>query len=415
MVYDLVTRIQETYFLSVAAPTFVDANGGRWCNELWAKDLAIHLDYIENLTLAGPCELKEPNMFDTSLDREPFNRIQYIDLPSPKSHFDALLKLPKLFGGILRGVRSCELVHTGFGLWPVSEGWIAVPLGKLFGRFVITNVESSFWRSKSSTSRIRRVRGALIESINRFCVKIADLRLFTSLSYAEQFLGESYTRAYVVPATWIDTDDILDAQEAIKSWESKSGCVKLLFAGRLIADKGVWILIDALRTAAKQQKALLEITIIGSGELWPVCVDISNEVQGSSVVVRLLGPVNYGRDFSDLLRKFDAVVVPSLSDEQPRLIFDAFSQAVPVIGSDTGGIRQVVKSQENGILFKAGDANALAAVMDWAGANRSALRDMGISALKGCDQFTHLAMHEARSRILNEEIKRFRLRNPKSE
>jgi hypothetical protein len=39
--------------------------------------------------------------------------------------------------------------------------------------------------------------------------------------------------------------------------------------------------------------------------------------------------------FLSLLRGFDGALVPSLSDEQPRILYDAFSQAVPVIGSAT--------------------------------------------------------------------------------
>ncbi len=55
------------------------------------------------------------------------------------------------------------------------------------------------------------------------------------------------------------------------------------------------------------------------------------KLKAHSVRVSLLEPVSYGT-FLNLLRGFDAILVPSLSDEQPRPIFDAFSQAVPVLG-----------------------------------------------------------------------------------
>jgi glycosyltransferase involved in cell wall biosynthesis len=62
----------------------------------------------------------------------------------------------------------------------------------------------------------------------------------------------------------------------------------------------------------------------------------------SKFPISSLGEVRYGPDFFRLVRRFDAVLVPSVSDEQPRIIFDAFSQAVPVIGSDAGNIREIV-------------------------------------------------------------------------
>src|SRR5258708_985492 len=399
-------KIEETYLLSVAGPVIIDSKGGRWCHGLWAKDLALHLDYISNLTLGCPCEFREPNEFDISMDKFPFDRIRYIDLPNPRNHVEALLKLPRLAARMWQGVRSCEVVHTGFGGWPVSEGWIAVPMGKLLGRFVITNVESSFWRTRSHTSVIQRVRSVLIERINRFCVKIADLRLFTSQAYAEDFLLGDNERAYVIPATWIDANAILRTDEALDSWASKRGSVRLLFAGRLIADKGGKVLMDALRVTANQHRSLLEVVIIGSGELWQECSDLMREIQGSSVRVSLLEPVSYGTPFLSLLRGFDAVLIPSLSDEQPRLIFDEFSQAVPVLGSNTGGIREVVKDQMNGKIYGQGDAAALAVTLNWASRNRQVLQAMGMNALNDCEHFTHRAMHKKRQEILLKELAR---------
>jgi glycosyltransferase involved in cell wall biosynthesis len=399
-----VRQIEQTYFLSVAAPVIVDSKGRRWCNELWAKDLALHLEYIAHLTLGCPCEFREPNPFDVSMADPPFDRIRYIDLPNPRNHVEALLQLPRLATRIWQGVRSSRIVHTGFGGWPVSEGWLAVPMGKLLGRFVITNVESSFWRTKSDASLVQRIRSAIIERINRFCVKIADLRLFTSKAYAEEFLLGDKKRAYVIPATWIDAKIILNTDQALECWASKRGTVRLLFAGRLIADKGVKILIDALRVITPAEGFPLEVAVIGTGELWQNCSDLMRELQGSAVRVNVLEPVSYGEPFLSLLRGFDAVLVPSLSDEQPRLIFDAFSQAVPVLGSDTGGIRQVVRDLLNGKVYKRGDVAALAANLVWASANRQSLQAMGMNALKDCEHFTHHAMHKARQEILLKEL-----------
>jgi glycosyltransferase involved in cell wall biosynthesis len=400
-----VHKIEQAYFLSVAAPVVMDSCGRRWCNELWAKDLAIHLEYINDLIVGCPCESREPNEFDVAMDQPPFNRVRFIDFPNSKNHLEALLSLPSLVRSIWRGVRLGKIVHTGFGGWPISEGWLAVPIGKLLGRYVITNVESSFWRTKSDAPLLQRIRGRVIEWINQRCVKLADLRLFTSQAYAAEFLNHDNRRAYVVPATWIDAETILKEDEALSAWASKAGRVRLLFAGRLVADKGVNVLMDALRVIASLQTEPLEVVIIGSGELRQTCLDSMQELDGIQVQLQVLDPVSYGEPFLCLLRQFDAVLLPSLSDEQPRLIFDAFSQAVPILGSDTGGITQVVRSEINGKLYKPGDVTALAANLVWAGTNRPALRAMGMRARQDCEQFTHHAMHRKRQEILLKELR----------
>jgi glycosyltransferase involved in cell wall biosynthesis len=118
------------------------------------------------------------------------------------------------------------------------------------------------------------------------------------------------------------------------------------------------------------------------------------------VVLDYRDPVPYGRPFLDLLRGYDAVLLPSLSDEQPRLLFDAFSQAVPVIGSATGGLRDLVEPGQSGRLLPAGNASALADAMIEASANRAELRAMGVAALAKARGQTHRAMHRKRHEIL---------------
>ena len=398
--WEFMPPITNAYLLSVCVPIIIDDEGVRWCHELWAKDLALHLDYLSNVTLACPRIFAKPTEQDVPLNVAPFDRLQFIDLPAPRNHWDAIILFPELLWKMWRGIRKANIVHTGFGGWPISEGWLAVPMGKLQGKFVITYVESSFWRVKGPNAKWhQRIRGIVEEYLNQFCVNVADLRFFTSKAYANEFLKKDAKRAYVIPATWIDEEQILTEDQASAFWASKTGHTRLLFAGKLISDKGVKVLIDAIRQVVREH-VKLAITIIGDGPLRKECADLADDVTGDSISVELLEPVKYGDPFFNLLRSYDAVLLPSLSDEQPRLIFDAFSQAVPVLGSDTGGICEVVDDQLNGRLFSPGDVDALARVLDWSSHNRQALQVMGMAALAKCHQFTHRSMHKTRHAIL---------------
>ena len=170
----------------------------------------------------------------------------------------------------------------------------------------------------------------------------------------------------------------------------KRGKIKLLFAGRLTDEKGVRYLLEA----ASQFPSNSSLSIVGEGPLLAEC--------GTAQHVLLLNPIPYGPEFFALLRHFDAVIVPSLSSEQPRIIFDAFSQAVPVLGSNTGGIREVVETETNGVLFPAGDANAIVEAINRF--PRERLRKMGLQALEKARKFTHRGMHEERARIIARAI-----------
>ena len=96
------------------------------------------------------------------------------------------------------------------------------------------------------------------------------------------------------------------------------------------------MLLSAIE-AASAQGADIQISIIGTGPLLEQCIAFAGSDVGKKCV-RILEPVTYVEPFLSLLRGFDGALVPSLSDEQPRILYDAFSQAVPVIGSATGGI-----------------------------------------------------------------------------
>jgi glycosyltransferase involved in cell wall biosynthesis len=278
-------------------------------------------------------------------------------------------------------------------------------MGRLRRKFVISYVESSFWRVSGSDAKLhQKICGFLFERWNRFCVKLADLRFFTSKAYEEDFLGRgnhSADHAYVTPATWIDECTILTDHQCALAWNSKSGNARLLFAGRLLPEKGVKTLLEAIEKV--QNEISVGITIIGEGALAEECASFSRQSSSSSVKVELLKPVQYGSVFFELLRTFDAVIIPSISDEQPRLIFDAFSQGVPVLGSNTGGIAEVVENEVNGKLFAPGDAASLAETLRWASWNRDALQMMGLFALRESRLFTHRTMHARRSKIISTE------------
>lgn len=68
---------------------------------------------------------------------------------------------------------------------------------------------------------------------------------------------------------------------------------------------------------------------------------------------------------SQVFADMDALVVPSTWYENtPFVVLEAFAAGVPVIASDLGGLREVVREGDNGALFPAGDAQGLAAAIE---------------------------------------------------
>ena len=136
--------ITEPYALFVCCPLEIDEQGRRWTDAAWAKDLALHLDYLTDLTLVSPAVKTNSRSVNlVSLNEPPFDRLKFIDLPWATSIWLALKTLPRHVVQYWRAIGPARIVHTGFGGWPINQGWLAVPLAKLRRKFVLANVESS--------------------------------------------------------------------------------------------------------------------------------------------------------------------------------------------------------------------------------------------------------------------------------
>jgi len=82
---------------------------------------------------------------------------------------------------------------------------------------------------------------------------------------------------------------------------------------------------------------------------------------GLGEAVRFLGNID---DLGSLLRAANAVVVPSLWDAIPHVLFEALGRERPVVASAVGGIPEVVEDNRSGLLVPAGDPGALALALE---------------------------------------------------
>ena len=71
----------------------------------------------------------------------------------------------------------------------------------------------------------------------------------------------------------------------------------------------------------------------------------------------------YREDISHVMAALDVLVVPSLCEAQTIVIPQAFAAGKPVIASRVGGIPELVRHEESGLLVQPGDDKELAAAM----------------------------------------------------
>lgn len=133
------------------------------------------------------------------------------------------------------------------------------------------------------------------------------------------------------------------------------------YVGRLVPEKGVDLLIDALA----ETEAACHLVLIGGGPCRPA-LEAQVGRRGLEERVRFAGAMS-PMELAENLRRADALVLPSRStpvwkEQFGRALVEAMACGLPVVGSDSGAIPEVVG--DAGLIFPEGDASALAACLD---------------------------------------------------
>ena len=147
-----------------------------------------------------------------------------------------------------------------------------------------------------------------------------------------------------------------------------------LYFGRLIDEKGV----DRLLQAAALSRDV-KLKIVGEGpdseqlETFVAKMGLSN--------VELVGP-KWGDELSDILGNCRFVVVPSIWHENfPYVIFQAFAAGKPVLGTNRGGIPELVEDGKRGWIYDVDNIPGLAAKLkDISLLETSVIKSMGDAA-----------------------------------
>lgn len=123
-----------------------------------------------------------------------------------------------------------------------------------------------------------------------------------------------------------------------------------LYFGRLSREKGVLTLIDSFKNM-KEQK----LVIVGTGPLEPNVLEAIKEIPN----IQFLG-FKSGEELKSLIRKASYVIVPSeWYENNPMTIIESYFLGTPVIGTNIGGIPEILLNGETGFLFNPGDREKL--------------------------------------------------------
>ena len=168
----------------------------------------------------------------------------------------------------------------------------------------------------------------------------------------------------------------------------------LLYYGRLSGEKGLKTLIEA----ASLTSSSLKFAGVGPEE-----ENLKKLAASLNVKVDFLG-FKSGEELKSIILNAKAVVIPSIwYENMPLSLIEALNLGKLVIASNIGGIPEIIKHEQNGLLFKAGDQNDLASkIQDLKTIDKIAMKKSASSSVK---EYTMKNNAEAILKIYQEILK----------
>jgi len=133
--------------------------------------------------------------------------------------------------------------------------------------------------------------------------------------------------------------------------------IDILFTGRLERRKGAEIILrvlnDILGIDKRIHMTFAGETDVGESETYRQAIERALDKEGRERVW-FLGAVERLK-LPALYRRSDIFCIPSLFDNAPNSLFEAMAARLPVVAADVGGINEIIRDGENGLLFPIND------------------------------------------------------------
>ena len=156
----------------------------------------------------------------------------------------------------------------------------------------------------------------------------------------------------------------------------------VFYMGRLSPEKGIETLLAAHAAIADR----IKLVVAGTGPL-------DQDLRARFPMVKFLGHLS-GAALQDAVQYASLVVVPSNCYENcPMSVLEAMAYGKPVVGSDMGGIPELIVQGETGFLFPAGDYNALRAQLLQLMQSPELRRRLGAAGRKRAEERFSLERH----------------------
>ena len=188
--------------------------------------------------------------------------------------------------------------------------------------------------------------------------------------------GIASIEKYVIIHSGVMLDRLMNMSVDIEAGKKEYGipqdCNVIGVIGRLVPIKGHKYLVSAAKKIVKEFSNTVFV-FVGDGYL-----NASLERQAESIGVRKnIIFTGWRKDAAEILNLFDILVFPSLNEGMGKVLVEGMALGKPIVASSVGGIIDLVRNGENGILVPPGDSDALGNAILQLIKNRNLAEELG--------------------------------------
>jgi len=245
---------------------------------------------------------------------------------------------------------------------PLLEGLLGTILKRLLRKELIVEIHGD-WQEGPFLSKKRRlefIQRRFTPLLAKISFKNADKIRGVASNLIDEAKKIASNKQYFIFPTFTDLDDFIDE----KNTEFQDF---ILFVGHIQKVKGLEYLIRAF-DRIKGDFPNFKLVLVGGGQK-PENLEMNDRID-------YRGRLSL-KETKNIMKNCYCLVLPSLSEGLPRVIMEAMVLGKPVIGSNVGGIPDLIKDGKNGLLFQVGNSDDLAEKLRTLLNNRNLAMEMG--------------------------------------
>jgi len=222
-----------------------------------------------------------------------------------------------------------------------------------------------------STSRDHRPFSRLGTAVRKWLIRISDGFVVPGTASARYLMSLGVPRSRLSVAPNSVDNSLYECPPDRRT--SEPGCVRFLYVGRLVPQKGIRVLLEAW---TRFEGPSYRLTLVGEGPMLP-WIDHWRSAHPSASEVLTAGHGDRNAVAASY-RTADVFVYPPLSDPWGLVINEAMAAGLPVVTSDApGSVPDLVVDGDNGAIVPAGDARSFAHAMRRLASEPGLRRTMG--------------------------------------